>query len=176
MLELVAPKVGGVEGQRRQLDRGRREDRRRPLGALRRRGGAACPRRVPQLLADEAGGARLRRRRLRPLQVHRRYRRGDAAAGEGRRRAHSRRGFVALEEPGRLGGFVAPAARSGSGSARRWSSEFNLSQRAGLLGTTLSFPFAVTSPKRSKITRRDIYLAAFISPRYPSPMELDYGF
>ena len=37
MLKLVAPEVGGVEGQRRHLDRGRREDRRRAVGPLRRR-------------------------------------------------------------------------------------------------------------------------------------------
>ena len=46
--EIIAPKVGGVEGQRRQLDRGRPDDRRRPVGAVRRgraAAGGGCHRR-----------------------------------------------------------------------------------------------------------------------------------
>ncbi len=93
VVELVAPVVGGVD--RTRLARPRRpEDRRRPVGALRRRrradvreGCGAWP---------SPGGPGLRQRRLRPRQVHRLLR-GRRAAVRRRRLTELDDGFVPLD-------------------------------------------------------------------------------
>ena len=86
-LEFVAPKVGGVDDRRRHARRGRPEDRRRPVGALRRRGRSSRPRPAPRSWRPSARGQGLRRRRVRALQVHRLHAGAHAAA---RPRRHSR--------------------------------------------------------------------------------------
>ena len=80
---------GRRQGQRRQLDRGRSDDRRRPVGAVRRGRAAAGGRRDGRSGAG-IDGARFRRRRLRALQVHRPCGGGRAAVCESR---HRRGGF-----------------------------------------------------------------------------------
>ena len=77
-------------------DRGEAEDRRRTVGALRRSRDCSSRREGAPTLADDAGGDRLRGRRLRALQVHRiRGLRRAAARGcwreSGRGRARRRR-------------------------------------------------------------------------------------
>ncbi len=81
--------AGGADGrrhrgERRQLPRGRREDRGRPLGPVRRRGAAAVGSRCGRA---RLGGerARFRQRRLRAPQVHRLRPGREAAPEEGRR-------------------------------------------------------------------------------------------
>ena len=89
-VELVAPKIGGVtlsDGTARR----RPEGRRRPVGALRRRG-AGRLRRGRGAARRSARGPRLRRRRLRPPQVRRPCRgRRPLLAAAGRRPTRVRR-------------------------------------------------------------------------------------
>ena len=119
-VELVAPAVGGVEGQWRPPGADRPEDRRRPLCAVRRghRPGRQGRRRGA---GGPARGPRLRDRRLRALQVHRLHGRRRTAVRGGRaqppdgRRLHQprrdRRGRVHL--PVRQAPFLVPPARRG---------------------------------------------------------------
>ena len=90
VFEIIAPKVGGATGNDGNVGRGRPDARWRALRALRRGGpargggGDAGP-------AAGIGGPRLRRRRLRALQVHRLCRCGKTAVRKGRHRRQPRR-------------------------------------------------------------------------------------
>ena len=89
VIEVIAPKVGGVEAVRRQLDRGQAYDRRRTLGSVRRRCAGPFGRRR-WAACGRVSCARFRFRRLRSLQVHWVHLRRCPAATESWRRSGSR--------------------------------------------------------------------------------------
>ncbi len=113
MVELVAPKVGGVTLSDGTLRSRRPPHRRRALGPLRRGRDPALGR--GRGAARQRGRRpRLRRRRLRPRQVHRRGRSGRPAAREGRRREGQRDLRPRRQGRGRLRPGVRPAPLLGA--------------------------------------------------------------
>ena len=107
MLEFVAPMVGGVKASDGTwIDRPTsRSTARRRSSSTRSR--CCCRADGAALLAERGDRARLRRRRLRPREVHRLQRRRRAVAGQGRRGTRIDGGFFAVEAERRCDAFVA---------------------------------------------------------------------
>ena len=120
VIEIIAPKVGGVKASDGSWIAGEPDDRRRAVGAFRRRGAAPLGGRDGRSAAG-SGGARFRRRRLRSLQVHRLCRSGEALFEKAGIADSLDEGVIALDGRGGAAKFVAAL-----GDLRLWGREPNV--------------------------------------------------